>query len=83
MSDRPTRRVKIKPYGPYTVGQLAKIFEVSPRTISKWGDSGLMKCYRLPLAGDRRFTRESVMKFLEAHPDLPRPAMFVVDAGTI
>lgn len=74
----------LNPKGPYTSGHLAKLFVVSPRTVNKWIDAGLMPgSYRLPLGIDRRVPREGVMKFLEDHPDLPRPSLFIEDAGTV
>ena len=57
----------------FTTGQIAKICRVAPRTVSKWFDAGRLKGYRIPSigdghkGGDRRVTREELIKFLEAH----------------
>ena len=43
----------------FTTGQVAKICQVAPRTVSKWFDSGRLKGYRIPGSQDRRIPRES------------------------
>jgi excisionase family DNA binding protein len=49
----------------FTTGQVAKICRVSPRTVSKWFDSGRLQGYRIPGSQDRRIPRESVIQFLK------------------
>jgi excisionase family DNA binding protein len=48
-----------------TTGQVAKICQVAPRTVSKWFDSGKLKGYRIPGSQDRRIPREYLIKFLK------------------
>lgn len=61
------------PAGPFTTGQIAKMFGVAPRTVQTWANSGQIGCYRLPNSGDRRITRKHLDEFLAKYPDLPRP----------
>lgn len=49
-----------------TMGQIAKLCGVSPRTASKWVDSKALTGYRLAGSVDRRVTRESLVSFLRA-----------------
>lgn len=49
----------------FTTGEVAKLIEVAPRTVSKWVDSGRMAGYRLPGSTDRRIPRESLVRFLK------------------
>jgi len=51
-----------------TTGEVAKICNVAPRTVSKWFDTGRLKGYRLPPTaskadGDRRVERDSLERF--------------------
>ena len=49
----------------FTIGQVAKLCDVSPRTASKWFDSGRLKGYRIPGSTDRRITRDYLIQFLK------------------
>jgi len=51
----------------FTIGQVAKLCDVSPRTASKWFDAGRLKGYRIPGSMDRRTTREYLIQFLKAN----------------
>src|SRR5205823_7717882 len=51
----------------FTTGQVAKICKVSHRTVSRWFDSGRLRCYRIPGSQDRRIPREQLIKFLKEH----------------
>ena len=51
----------------FTTGQVAKLCEVAPRTVSKWFDSGRLKGYRIPGSQDRRIPREQLIRFLKEH----------------
>ena len=51
----------------FTVGEVAKICKVAPRSVSKWFDSGRLKGYRMPGSQDRRIPREYLIKFLKEH----------------
>lgn len=48
----------------FTTGQVAKICQVAPRTVSKWFDSGRLRGYRIPGSQDRRIPREALIRFL-------------------
>src|SRR5262245_910537 len=51
----------------FTTGQVAKIWKVAPRTVSKWFDSGRLVGYRIPGSQDRRIPREHLIRFLKEH----------------
>ena len=48
-----------------TSGQVAKICQVAPRTVSKWIDNKALKGFRLPLSLDRRVARCDLIEFLK------------------
>lgn len=50
----------------YTTGQIAKMLTVTARTVQKWADKGILQGWRLPLSGDRRISREAIVKFCES-----------------
>ncbi len=50
-----------------TTGEVAKICNVAPRTVSKWFDSGTLKGYRIPGSRDRRIPASELMRFMRAH----------------
>ncbi len=50
-----------------TTGEVAKICNVAPRTVSKWFDSGSLKGYRIPGSRDRRIPASELMRFMKAH----------------
>lgn len=50
-----------------TTGEVAKICNVAPRTVSKWFDSGSLKGYRIPGSKDRRIPAAQLIKFMKAH----------------
>jgi excisionase family DNA binding protein len=50
-----------------TTGEVAKICNVAPRTVSKWFDSGQLKGYRIPGSKDRRIPLNQLMKFMKDH----------------
>lgn len=51
----------------YTTGDVARICQVAPRTVSKWFDTGRLKGYRIPGSLDRRIPRDSLIEFMRAH----------------
>lgn len=55
----------------YTTGEIARLFQVAPRTAGKWIDTGLLAGYRIPgrtsKAGDRRATRAAVVAFAKKY----------------
>ncbi|MGB2987753.1 MAG: response regulator [Phycisphaerae bacterium] len=50
-----------------TTGEVAKICNVAPRTVSKWFDSGHLRGYRIPGSRDRRIPVEHLIRFMRAH----------------
>jgi len=50
-----------------TTGEVAKICNVAPRTVSKWFDSGQLRGYRIPGSKDRRIPRQQLIRFMKAH----------------
>lgn len=50
-----------------TTGEVAKVCNVAPRTVSKWFDSGSLKGYRIPGSKDRRIPVSELVKFMKAH----------------
>ena len=69
-----------------TTGEVAKICNVAPRTVSKWFDSGQLKGYRIPGSKDRRIPMNALMRFMKAH-NIPmdglqsgRTRVLIVDA---
>jgi excisionase family DNA binding protein len=51
----------------YTTGEIAKICNVAPRTVSKWFDSGKLRGYRIPGSRDRRVPVDQLISFMRAH----------------
>jgi excisionase family DNA binding protein len=50
-----------------TTGQVARICNVAPRTVSKWFDTGQLRGYRIPGSRDRRIPLDQLMRFMKAH----------------
>ena len=50
-----------------TTGEVAKICNVAPRTVSKWFDSGALKGYRIPGSKDRRIPMAQLLRFMKEH----------------
>ena len=50
-----------------TTGQVAKICNVAPRTVSKWFDTGQLRGYRIPGSKDRRIPVQQLLRFMKAH----------------
>ena len=57
-----------------TTGDVAKICNVAPRTVSKWFDSGQLKGYRIPGSKDRRIPVNELIRFMKAH-NIPTTAL--------
>lgn len=49
----------------YTTGEVAKICQVAPRTVSKWFDSGRLRGYRIPGSQDHRIPKDQLIRFLK------------------
>ncbi len=71
-----------------TTGDVAKICNVAPRTVSKWFDSGQLKGYRIPGSKDRRIPVNELIRFMKQNnmpaPSLPtgRMRVMIVDSNT-
>src|SRR6478736_4318174 len=50
-----------------TTGEVAKICNVAPRTVSKWFDSGALHGYRIPGSKDRRIPLTQLIRFMKQH----------------
>lgn len=50
-----------------TTGEVAKICNVAPRTVSKWFDAGHLRGYRIPGSKDRRIPLQQLVRFMRAH----------------
>lgn len=50
-----------------TTGEVAKICNVAPRTVSKWFDSGALRGYRIPGSKDRRIPVNQLIRFMKQH----------------
>ena len=57
-----------------TTGEVAKICNVAPRTVSKWFDSGQLKGYRIPGSKDRRIPVSELTRFMKMH-NMPATAL--------
>lgn len=56
-------------------GEIARATQVTPRTVAKWIDSGLLKGYKIPgPGGHRRVPRVELLAFLRQH-NLPLEMM--------
>jgi excisionase family DNA binding protein len=51
----------------YTTGQVAVLFGVSPKTATKWIDSGALPGYRVPSSRFRRVRRRDLEVFMAKH----------------
>jgi len=50
-----------------TTGQVARLCNVAPRTVSKWFATGQLRGYRIPGSKDRRIPLQSLIRFMKAH----------------
>src|ERR1700739_919191 len=57
-----------------TTGEVAKICNVAPRTVSKWFDSGALHGYRIPGSKDRRIPLNQLIRFMKHH-GIPRTGL--------
>jgi excisionase family DNA binding protein len=71
-----------------TTGEVARICNVAPRTVSKWFDAGQLRGYRIPGSKDRRIPVTALVRFMKEH-NIPmdglmsgRTRVLIVDAET-
>ena len=50
-----------------TTGEVARICNVAPRTVSKWFDTGTLHGYRIPGSKDRRIPLGQLIRFMKQH----------------
>jgi len=48
-----------------TLREVAQLLNVHVNTARRWGDSGVIRAYRVGPRGDRRFSREDVVSILK------------------
>ncbi|MBI4880636.1 MAG: response regulator [Planctomycetes bacterium] len=51
----------------FTTGEVARLCNVTIRTVIRWVDSGALKGYRIPGSRDRRVPRSNLIEFMTAH----------------
>ena len=66
----------------FTTGDVARICQVAPRTVSKWFDTGRLKGYRIPGSLDRRIPRDSLIEFMRSH-GMPLGELGAVQGGKV
>lgn len=59
-----------------TTGEVARICNVAPRTVTKWFDCGQLKGYKIPGSKDRRIPMPELKRFLKEH-NMPSPLLTV------
>lgn len=64
--------------GVMSIGQIAKLCHVAPRTVINWINSGKLKAYRIPVSKHRRAKVADVLAFLKEY-DMP----FANDLGRV
>src|ERR1700747_2636531 len=65
MGEKSMRSTKLKDV--LTTGEVAKICNVAPRTVSKWFDTGALHGYRIPGSKDRRIPLNQLIRFMKHH----------------
>src|SRR5574341_505130 len=68
----------------YTTGEVARICQVTKRTVIKWIDGGKLQGYTIPGSKHRRVAAEALRQFMKASgiPDyrrVVRPRILIVD----
>lgn len=51
-----------------TPGEVARLFSVDPKTVTKWADSGRLPCIRT-LGGQRRYREDTILAILNGTAD--------------
>jgi len=59
--------IMVKGKNVLTTGDVARICNVAPRTVSSWFDKGLLSGYRIPGSSHRRIPVEELIRFMEEH----------------
>ena len=50
-----------------TTGEVARVCNVTIRTVIKWFESGKLKGYKIPASKDRRIPRKELLRFMKEH----------------
>lgn len=66
----------------FTTTDVARICGVSPLTVSRWFDSGLLRGWCVPGSLDRRIPREQLERFLKRH-DMPTLDSLIANAEPV
>lgn len=59
-----------------TVKEAAKILRISPLTLKRWGNRGILIPLRINARGDRRYTKEQLLWFLGQKTESTNPSAF-------
>lgn len=51
----------------FTTGEVARLCNVTIRTVIRWFDTGAVKGYKIPGSRDRRIPRDNLIEFMRAH----------------
>jgi len=75
---------KTRQQATYTTGEVARLCQVTKRTVIKWIDGGRLTGYTIPCSRHRRVTAESLQKFMRSngipdHARVVRPRVLIVD----
>jgi len=62
----------ITPNAMLSVHDVANILSVHINTVRRWGDSGIVKVYRIGPRRDRRFRLEDIARLLTEQSDKPK-----------
>ena len=49
-----------------TIADVALLLRMHPNSVRRWANSGLLRCYRIGVRGDRWFRATDVREFVEA-----------------
>lgn len=66
----------------FSTGQVARICQVAPRTVSKWFDSGKITGYKIPGSNDRRIPRRNLFEFMSKN-GIPIPACLRIEVDAL
>jgi excisionase family DNA binding protein len=67
----------------FTSGQVARLCQVSPRTVGKWFDSGRLNGFKVPGSKQRRIPASDLLAFLKKY-DMPTEALEAqINAGRV
>lgn len=62
---RPLEQISLRSGRIYTPGEVAKMFRVDPKTVTRWAAAGKLSSLRTP-GGHRRFREEDILQALKS-----------------